>query len=261
MAQRAWGARMRRVRANVAFKQSTSLMYQSSSSGNDDNSSDESLEDSRVRQAHSMSAPMSVRARSGSALEALEMKSVQEQDLDFEALNKLNTLRELFEECDTDGTGKISQEELEVMIRRIYRREKMSRSAKAVHNEVDAAMRMHDRDGDAVLDFPEFVALVCSGNETQAFKFRDLRRELRERMRFLADSQFIAWSQVEPIQHEPSYNTASKKYPCGDGLGDVLSSMSNPALQAEQAEQLPLGWRPSPPPRRGSYGPLPVLPI
>jgi len=81
----------------------------------------------------------------------------------------LNMLEQLFLQADGDGSGGLDRTELATVVHRFYREEKCSRSFRSVQEECDSALRKFDSDGNQVLDFGEFIELVCTDT---GFKLR-----------------------------------------------------------------------------------------
>ena len=79
-----------------------------------------------------------------------------------------NTLKALFDEADADSSGTLSTDELATVVKKYYRTEGKSRSAKAVQREVDEAMAVYDQDKNGVLCFDEFLQMVLT---SRSFNF------------------------------------------------------------------------------------------
>ena len=68
-----------------------------------------------------------------------------------------------FLEADKDGSGALDAEEVAWVLRQMYRKERTARKLELIQAEVEATMKEYDRDGSGVLEFNEFVAFICSG--------------------------------------------------------------------------------------------------
>jgi len=91
---------------------------------------------------------------------------------------EINTFfREMFKESDTDGSGTLNSEELALLVKAYYKKEKVGRAIKTVKGEVDRAMQEFDTDGSGCLDYKEFINMVLHSKE---FKFKLGDRERQE---------------------------------------------------------------------------------
>lgn len=114
----------------------------------------------------------------------------------LEAEPALAILRNLFTQADTDGSGYLDKAELAVVVRNFYKEEKMSRNIKVVTAEVDDAMSRFDANGDGVLQFEEFVDMLCL---SESFKFK-IPLETKLRVKVLLASEMEEARQAKVME-------------------------------------------------------------
>jgi len=88
----------------------------------------------------------------------------------------LDQLVERFLAADRDGSGALDREELTEVLTLMYRREKTFQRKQRTQEEVDQAMQVYDADQSGVLEFGEFVEMVC-GFEGFNFKVSEQEKQ------------------------------------------------------------------------------------
>ena len=77
------------------------------------------------------------------------------------AASAMRTLRELFHEADEDNSGSLDPEELAILLRKYYKTEGTLRKLDRVKEEVTNAMTRYDTDNSGMIEFKEFIHMVC----------------------------------------------------------------------------------------------------